>query len=77
MKMTFERFIEKYRFEKMDRELYCGDFEDESVDIYKWKEVYVMQVSIVCCDIVRTFVYHTMDELYEGFKKNVNTKMLQ
>lgn len=72
MKMTFERFIEKYRFEKVNDVVYEGDFEDESVDIYKWPDKFVMKVYVVCCDINRIYVYHSMDELYKGFKKNVN-----
>ena len=72
MKMTFEKFIKKYGFEKANEVVYEGDFEDESVDIYKWPDKYVMKVYVVCCDIKRIFVCHDIEELHKVFKENVN-----
>ena len=70
--MTLEKLMKKKRSEKVNEVVYEGDFEDESVDIYKWPDKFVMKVYVVCCDIKRIFVCNNIEELHKVFKENVN-----
>lgn len=72
MKITFKQIIEDYDFIQLNEHVYCADFEDESVELYKFGSHYVVRVAMCSYDTIRIMMCNSVKELYEALSKCVH-----
>lgn len=72
MKITFKQIIEDYDFIQLNEHVYCADFEDESVELYKFGSHYVVRVAMCSRDTIHIMMCNSVKELYEALGKCVH-----
>ena len=72
MKITFKQIIKDYDFIQLNEHVYCADFEDESVELYKFGSHYIVRVEMCSCDTINIMTCNSVAELYEALSKCVH-----
>ena len=72
MKITFKQIIEDYDFIQLNEHVYYADFEDESVELYKFGSHYVVRVAMCSYDTINIMMCNSVKELYEALSKCVH-----
>ena len=72
MKITFKQIIEDYDFTQLNEHVYCADFEDESVELYKFGNHYIVRVEMCSSDTINIMMCNSVTELYEALSKCVH-----
>lgn len=72
MKITFKKIIEDYDFVQLNEHVYCADFEDESVELYKFGNHYIARVEVHSNDTINIMTCNSVTELYEALNKCVH-----
>ena len=72
MKITFKKIIEDYDFTQLNEHVYCADFEDESVELYKFGNHYIVRVDEHSRDTLHIMMCNSVTELYETLNKCVH-----
>ena len=72
MKITFKQIIKDYDFIQLNEHVYCADFEDESVELYKFGSHYAVRVAMCSYDTINIIMCNSVKELYEALSKCVH-----
>ena len=72
MKITFKQIIKDYDFIQLNEHAYCADFEDESVELYKFGSRYIVRVEMCSYDTIHIMTCNSVAELYEALSKCVH-----
>ena len=72
MKITFKQIIEDYDFTKLNEHVYCADFEDESVELYKFGSHYIVRVETHSCGAINIMTCNSVTELYDALSRSVH-----
>ena len=72
MKITFKKIIEDYDFTQLNEHVYCADFEDESVELYKFGSHYIVRVEMCNRDTINIMTCNSVAELYEALSRSVH-----
>lgn len=72
MKITFKQIIEDYDFIQLNEHVYNADFEDESVELYKFGNHYIVRVETHSSNIINIVTCNSAAELYETLNKRVH-----
>ena len=72
MKITFKQIIKDYDFIQLNAHVYRADFEDESVELYKFGSHYAVRVAMCSYDTINIMMCNSVKELYEALSKCVH-----
>ena len=72
MKITFKQIIKDYDFIQLNEHVYCADFEDESVELYKFGRYCFVRVENHSRDTINIMTCNSVEELYEALSKCVH-----
>lgn len=72
MKITFKKIIEDYDFIQLNEHVYCADFENESVELYKFGSHYIVRVYTHSNDTINIMTRNSVTELCEALNKCVH-----
>ena len=72
MKITFKQIIKDYDFTQLNEHVYCADFEDESVELYKFGSHYIVRVEMCSRGAIHIMTCNSVAELYEALSKCVH-----
>ena len=72
MKITFKQIIKDYDFIQLNEHVYCADFEDESVELYKFGSHYIVRVEMCSCGAIHIMTCNSVAKLYEALSKCVH-----
>lgn len=72
MKITFKQIIEDYDFIKLNEHVYGVDFENESVELYKFGNHYIVRIEMRSSYTINIMMCNSVTELYETLSKCVH-----
>ena len=72
MKITFKQIIEDYDFTQLNEHVYYADFEEESVELYKFGSHYIVRVEMCSRDTINIMACNSVAELSEALSRSVH-----